>query len=119
MRKQCVLDSFFSAHALEPGNEAKSHFDRRWPYTNFCWDFHNWLKQHHLYIGICPSMSDYYDKCKEFEEETTGCQQIINRLVQSGHATFSSMKKRCCSLCNGKGDVQPGKKNVIFLRSIV
>jgi len=27
--------------------------------------FHNWLKQHHLYIGICPLMSDYYDKCKE------------------------------------------------------
>ena len=35
--------------------------------------FHNWLKQHRLYIGICPLMSDYYDKCKEFEEETTGC----------------------------------------------
>ena len=54
--------------------------------------FHNWLKQHRLYIGICPLMSDYYDKCKEFEEETTGCQQIINRLVQSGHTNFSSMK---------------------------
>ena len=25
MRKQCVPDSFLSAHALEPGNEAKPH----------------------------------------------------------------------------------------------
>ena len=49
--------------------------------------FHNWLKQHRLYIGICPSMSDYCDKCKEFEEEISRCQQIINRLVQNGHAT--------------------------------
>ena len=49
--------------------------------------FHNWLKQHRPYIGICPSMSDYCDKCKEFEEEISWCQQIINRLIQSGHAT--------------------------------
>ena len=49
--------------------------------------FHNWLKQHRPYIGICPSMSDYCDKCKEFEEEISRCQQIINRLIQSGHAT--------------------------------
>ena len=48
--------------------------------------FHNWLKQHRPYIGICPSMSDYCDKCKEFEE-ISRCQQIINRLIQSGHAT--------------------------------
>lgn len=49
--------------------------------------FHNWLKQHRPYIGICPSMSDYCDKCKEFHEEISRCQQVINRLVQSGHAT--------------------------------
>ena len=30
--------------------------------------FHNWLKQHCSYIGICPLMSDYCDKCKEFED---------------------------------------------------
>ena len=54
--------------------------------------FHNWLKQHRPYVGICPSMSDYCDKCKEFEEDISRSQQIINRLVQSGHATES---KKC------------------------
>ena len=49
--------------------------------------FHNWLKQHRPYIGICPSMSDYCDRCKEFEEEISRCQQIVNRLIQSGHAS--------------------------------
>jgi len=33
--------------------------------------FHNWLKQHRPYIGICPSMSHYCNKCKEFEEIIT------------------------------------------------
>ena len=33
-------------------------------------------------------------------------------------ATVSSKKKCCCSVCDGKGHVQPGK-NLLFLRSIV
>ena len=33
-------------------------------------------------------------------------------------ATVSSKKKCCCSVCDGKGHVQPGKKKTIFLRSI-
>ena len=47
--------------------------------------FHNWLKKHRPYVGICPSMSDYCDKCKEFEEEISRCQQVLNRLIQSGN----------------------------------
>ena len=27
--------------------------------------FYSWLKQHRPYIGICPSQSDYCDRCKE------------------------------------------------------
>lgn len=49
--------------------------------------FHNWLKKYRPFVGICPSMSDYCDKCKEFEQEISRCQQIANRLVQSGHSS--------------------------------
>ena len=28
----------------------------------------NWLKKYRPYVGICPPMSDYCDKCKEHEE---------------------------------------------------
>ena len=47
--------------------------------------FHNWLKKHRPYVGICPSMSDYCDTCKELQEEISRCQQIVNRLIQSGN----------------------------------
>ena len=47
--------------------------------------FHNWLKKYRPFVGICPSMSDYCDQCKEFEEEISRCQQILNRLIQSGN----------------------------------
>ncbi len=46
--------------------------------------FHNWLKKHRPYVGICPSMSDC-DKCEEFEEQISRCQQVSNRLIQSGN----------------------------------
>lgn len=51
--------------------------------------FHNWLKKHRHYVGICPSMSDYCDKCKELEEEINRSRQRVNRLIQSGHALAS------------------------------
>ena len=47
--------------------------------------FHNWLKKHRPYVGICPSMSDYCDTCKELQEEISRCQHIVNRLIQSGN----------------------------------
>ena len=31
--------------------------------------FHNWLKKYRPNVGICPSMSDYCDRCKDFKEE--------------------------------------------------
>ena len=31
--------------------------------------FHSWLKQHQPYVGICPTQSDYCDKCKGYNEE--------------------------------------------------
>jgi len=49
--------------------------------------FHNWLKKYRPFVGICPSMSDYCDKCKEFEQEISRHQQIVNRLCQSGHSS--------------------------------
>ena len=45
--------------------------------------FYSWLKQHRPYVGICPAQSDYYDKCKEHNEEIARARQIINRLKQS------------------------------------
>ena len=63
--------------------------------------FHNRLKQHCPYVGIRPSMSDYCDKCKEFEEEISRCQQIVNRLVQSGHATESEYMHAFLTLIHG------------------
>ena len=63
--------------------------------------FHNWLKQHRPYVGIRPSMSDYCDKCKEFEEEISRCQQIVNRMVQSGHATESEYMHAFLTLIHG------------------
>ena len=51
--------------------------------------FHNWLKKHRSYIGICPSMSDYCDTCKELEEKICRCRQRVNRLIQSGHTLES------------------------------
>ena len=49
--------------------------------------FHNWLKKYRPFVGICPLMSDYCDKCKEFEQEISRYQQIVNRLCQSGHSS--------------------------------
>lgn len=49
--------------------------------------FHNWLKKYRPFVGICPSMSDYCDKCKEFEQEISRYQQIANRLCQCGHSS--------------------------------
>ena len=49
--------------------------------------FHNWLKKYRPFVGICPSMSDYCDKCKEFEQEISRYQQIANRLCQSGNSS--------------------------------
>ena len=49
--------------------------------------FHNWLKKHRPFVGICPAMSDYCDKCKEFEQEISRHQQIANRLLQSGNSS--------------------------------
>lgn len=51
--------------------------------------FHNWLNKHRRYVGICPSMSDYCDTCKELEEEISRSRQRVNRLIQSGHALAS------------------------------
>ena len=42
--------------------------------------FHNWLKKHPPFVGVCPAMSDYCDKCKEFEQEISRHRQIANRL---------------------------------------
>ena len=47
----------------------------------------NWMKKYRPYVGICPSMSDYCDTCKEKNEEISRYRQIITRLIQSGHAT--------------------------------
>lgn len=49
--------------------------------------FHNWLKKYRPFVGICPSMSDYCDRCKEFEQEISRHQQIANRLCQSGNSS--------------------------------
>ena len=46
---------------------------------------HNWIKKYFPYVGICPSLSDYCDRCKELGEEISRCRQIINRLIQSGN----------------------------------
>lgn len=56
--------------------------------------FHSWLKQHRPYVGICPSQSDYCDKCKEFHEEIARARQIANRLKQSGHSTEESIHEQ-------------------------
>ena len=37
--------------------------------------------------SLCPSVFDYCDTCKEWNEEISRCRQIISRLIQSGHAT--------------------------------
>ena len=51
--------------------------------------FHNWLKKHPPFVGVCPAMSDYCDKCKEFEQEISRHRQIANRLYQSGNSSES------------------------------
>ena len=56
--------------------------------------FHSWLKQHRPYVGIYPSQSDYYDKCKEYNEEVARARQIANRLKQSGHSTEESIREQ-------------------------
>ena len=56
--------------------------------------FHSWLKQHRPYIGICPFQSDYFDKCKEYQEEIARAWQIANRLKQSGHSTEESIREQ-------------------------
>jgi hypothetical protein len=56
--------------------------------------FHSWLKQHRPYVGICPSQSDYCDKCKEYNEEIARARQIANRLKQSGHSTEESIREQ-------------------------
>ena len=53
--------------------------------------FHSWLKQHRPYIGICPTQSDYCDKCKEYNEEIARTRQIANRLKQSGNSSAESI----------------------------
>ena len=48
--------------------------------------YHNWLKKHRPFVDVCPTMSDYCDKGKEFEQEISQHQQIANRLYQSGNS---------------------------------
>ena len=57
----------------------------------------NWMKKYRPYVGICPSMSEYCDTCKEKNEEISRYKQIITRLIQSGHATQGmAMVYMCC-----------------------
>ena len=58
--------------------------------------FHSWLKLHCPYVGICPSQSDYCDKCKDYHEDISRARQIANRLKQSGNATERSIQEQEC-----------------------
>lgn len=56
--------------------------------------FHSWLKQHRPYVGICPTQSDYCDKCKGYNEDIARARQIANRLKQSGNSNEESIREQ-------------------------
>ena len=79
--------------------------------------FHNWLKKYRRYIGICPSMSDYCDTCKELEEEICRCRQRVNRLIQSGHALESTCKylHDFVCMCACRGTIQIYTTSIMYV----
>ena len=77
--------------------------------------FHSWLKQHRPYVGICPTQSDYCDKCKEYNEDIARARQIANRLKQSRNSSAESiceqeqsMKRYIALLQEHKEEAQAG-----------
>ena len=72
--------------------------------------FHSWLKQHRPYVGICPTQSDYCDKCKGYNEDIARARQIANRLKQSGNSSEESIREQEQFMSNYIGLLQEHKE---------
>jgi len=55
--------------------------------------FHCWLKEYRPNVAICPQRTDYFDTCKEYQEEVARARQIVNKLKQSGSASEESIRE--------------------------
>ena len=50
-----------------------------------------WLKKHRPKVALHPNMTDYCDSCKDFKEQLSRNQAVINRSKQSGNATVNEL----------------------------
>ena len=71
--------------------------------------FHSWLKEHRPYVGICPTQSDYCDKCKGYNEDIARARQIVNRLKQSGNSSEEAVREQELSMKSYIGLLQEHK----------